>query len=83
MQQALKDDGLAGTLIFSDEATSHLSGKVNRHNVRVWGTESTSLEHNCPRLSQQRTAASLDRASWSGSCSTFAMVPQVARCPAM
>jgi hypothetical protein len=27
------------TLIFSDEATFHLSGKVNRHNVRIWGTE--------------------------------------------
>ncbi|GBN90537.1 hypothetical protein AVEN_54331-1 [Araneus ventricosus] len=26
-------------LIFSDEAAFHLSGKVNRHNVRVWGTE--------------------------------------------
>jgi hypothetical protein len=26
-------------LVFSDEATFHLSGKVNRHNVRIWGTE--------------------------------------------
>ncbi|PNF28684.1 hypothetical protein B7P43_G07888 [Cryptotermes secundus] len=26
-------------LIFSGEATFHLSGTVNRHNVRIWGTE--------------------------------------------
>ncbi|GBO30244.1 hypothetical protein AVEN_141675-1 [Araneus ventricosus] len=39
-QQAMEhDDDLAGTLIFSDEATIHLSEKVNHHNVRVWGTE--------------------------------------------
>jgi len=25
--------------MFSDEVTFHLSGKVNRHNVRIWGTE--------------------------------------------
>ncbi|GBL96730.1 hypothetical protein AVEN_111864-1 [Araneus ventricosus] len=38
MQQAMEDDDLSGTLIFSNEATFHLSGKVNRHNVRMWGT---------------------------------------------
>jgi hypothetical protein len=25
--------------VFSDEACFYLSGKVNRHNVRIWGTE--------------------------------------------
>ena len=25
--------------MFTDEATFHLSGKVNRHKVRIWGTE--------------------------------------------
>ncbi|GBN20652.1 hypothetical protein AVEN_224430-1 [Araneus ventricosus] len=40
MQQAIEDDDdLAATLIFSEEATFHLSGKVNCHNARVWGTE--------------------------------------------
>ena len=24
---------------FSDESTFHLSGKVNRHNVRIWGSQ--------------------------------------------
>lgn len=34
-------------LIFSDEATFHLSGHVNRHNVRIWGTEHSheTVEH--------------------------------------
>jgi hypothetical protein len=34
-------------LIFSDEATFRLYGKVNRHNVRIWGTENShaTIEH--------------------------------------
>ncbi|GBM27209.1 Canalicular multispecific organic anion transporter 2 [Araneus ventricosus] len=40
IQKAMKDDDdLVGTLIFRGEATFHLSGKVNRHNVRLWDTE--------------------------------------------
>ncbi|GBO40538.1 hypothetical protein AVEN_99999-1 [Araneus ventricosus] len=40
MQQAMEDDDdLAGTLVFSNEATFRLSGKVNRNNVKAWGTE--------------------------------------------
>ena len=26
-------------IVFSVQATFHLSGKVNSHNVRIWGTE--------------------------------------------
>lgn len=26
-------------IIFTDEANFHLSGKVNRHNLRIWGSE--------------------------------------------
>lgn len=33
------DRDLVSRIVFSDEATFHLSGKVNRHNVRIWGTE--------------------------------------------
>jgi hypothetical protein len=33
------DDDFLRRLVFSDEATFHLSGKVNRHNFRVWGME--------------------------------------------
>ncbi|GBM58749.1 hypothetical protein AVEN_183577-1 [Araneus ventricosus] len=39
MKQAMEDDDDLGALIFRDEVTFHLSGKVNRHIVRVWGTE--------------------------------------------
>jgi hypothetical protein len=37
----------ANRLTFSDEATFHWSGKVNRHNVRIWGTETphVAIEH--------------------------------------
>jgi len=31
------DDDLLAKIIFSDEATFHLSVKVNRYNVRIWG----------------------------------------------
>ncbi|KAJ4429858.1 hypothetical protein ANN_22062 [Periplaneta americana] len=30
---------LFSRLIFSDEATFHTSGKINKHNCRVWGTQ--------------------------------------------
>jgi len=34
-------------VVFSGEATFHLSGKINRHNVRIWGTENPheTVEH--------------------------------------
>jgi len=35
----MKDDTFSPRLVFSDEATFHLSGKVSRHNVRIWGFE--------------------------------------------
>ena len=38
-QQRLKEDGFAEKLVFSDEKTFHVCSKVNRHNVRIWGTE--------------------------------------------
>jgi hypothetical protein len=33
--------------VFSDEATFHVSGRVHRHNVRMWGNEPpyVSMEH--------------------------------------
>jgi hypothetical protein len=40
------EDGLVETLIFSDEAAFHTSGKMNRQ-VRIWGTEQphAQIEH--------------------------------------
>ncbi|PNF40249.1 hypothetical protein B7P43_G07078 [Cryptotermes secundus] len=39
MLEMMEDETFISRLIFSDEATFHLSGTVNRHNVRIWGTE--------------------------------------------
>ena len=33
------DNHFLSNLIFSDEATFHISGRVNRHNCRIWGEE--------------------------------------------
>ncbi|XP_033607207.1 uncharacterized protein LOC117282272 [Cryptotermes secundus] len=38
MQLKMEENRFVGRLI-SDEATFHISGKVNRHNVRIWGIE--------------------------------------------
>jgi hypothetical protein len=35
----MDDDTFLPRLNFSDEATSRLSVKVNRHNVRLWGLQ--------------------------------------------
>ncbi|GBM73177.1 hypothetical protein AVEN_30060-1 [Araneus ventricosus] len=47
MQESMEDETMADRLIFSDESTFHISGKVNRYNSRIWGTEKTStvIEH--------------------------------------
>jgi hypothetical protein len=39
MQLKVEEDGFVERLICSDEATFHISGKVNRDNVRIWETE--------------------------------------------
>jgi hypothetical protein len=47
MQEGFDVEGFADSLIFSGEATFHLSGKVNRRNVRIWGTENphVAIQH--------------------------------------
>jgi hypothetical protein len=39
MQERCEEDGSSERLIFSDESTFHISGKVNKYDFRVWGTE--------------------------------------------
>jgi hypothetical protein len=39
IQLKMEEDGYVERQIFSDESTFHISGTVNRHNVRIWGTE--------------------------------------------
>jgi hypothetical protein len=54
MLQNMEDDSFLPCLIFSDEATFHLRGKVNRHNVCIWGTqnprETVEHERDSPKL---------------------------------
>ena len=54
MLEALEDGDVADKVIFSDEATFHLTGKVNRHNVRFWGTENpramVTIERDSPKV---------------------------------
>ena len=33
------DEDYLKKVTFTDEAYFHVSGKVNRHNVRIWGSE--------------------------------------------
>jgi hypothetical protein len=46
-QLKMGEDGFVERLIFSDEDTFHISGKVNRHNVHIWGTKHprAQIEH--------------------------------------
>ena len=46
-KEKLEDDGFDDRLVFNDEATFHVNGKVNKHNTRIWGTENSHviLEH--------------------------------------
>ena len=37
MQEKLEEDEFNERFVFSDEAKFHTNGKVNRHNVRIWG----------------------------------------------
>ena len=39
MQLKMEENYFVERLIFCDEATLHISGKVNGHSVRTWGTE--------------------------------------------
>jgi hypothetical protein len=39
MLQNMEDDTSLLCVIFSDEATFHLTRKVNRHNVHIWGLQ--------------------------------------------
>jgi hypothetical protein len=48
-QQRLEEDRFAEKLVFSDEATFRVCGKVNHHNIRIWGMENphATMEHVC------------------------------------
>ena len=39
LQRIYEDEAFLKRVCFSDEATFHVSGKLNKHNVRIWGSE--------------------------------------------
>ena len=47
MQEKLEEDEFNERLVFSDEATFSMNGKVNRNNVCIWGKENlhATIEH--------------------------------------
>ena len=47
MQLKMEENDFIERLIFCDEATFHISGKVNGHNVRIWGTEQPKVNVFC------------------------------------
>ena len=54
LDEIATDDQYLKKICFSDEATFHLYGAVNRHNVRIWGTENprkyVEKELNSPKV---------------------------------
>jgi hypothetical protein len=36
MQLKMQEDGFLERVVFSVEATFHISSKINRHNARIW-----------------------------------------------
>jgi hypothetical protein len=44
LHQVEEDEGFLKSVIFSDECTFYVSGKVNAHSCRIWGSES---HHEC------------------------------------
>ena len=54
MKEKLEEDEFNERLVFSDEATFHTNGKVNRYNVRIWGEENphvtTEHERDSPKV---------------------------------
>ena len=54
-----EDPEYLNTVFFSDEATFHISGRVHRHNVRIWGEEN-------PHVSQEHERDSPKVNVWAG-----------------
>jgi hypothetical protein len=49
-----RDEGLLKRIIFSDEVTFNLSRRINRHNIRIWGSEKpvavVEMERESPKV---------------------------------
>ncbi|GBN42029.1 hypothetical protein AVEN_192456-1 [Araneus ventricosus] len=53
-RSVLQEHDFLNSIIFSDEATYHVSNKVNKHNCRIWGSENPDavqeVERNSPKI---------------------------------
>ena len=47
LQRISEDKAFLKRVCFSDEATFHVSGKLNKHNVRIWGSETKNFQCHC------------------------------------
>ena len=47
--EAVRNENLMENVLFSDEATFHISGHVNRHNCRIWANEQPNRLHESQR----------------------------------
>ena len=54
LQQISEDEAFLKRVCFSNEATFHVSGKLNKHNVRIWRSEnphaSRELQRDSPKV---------------------------------
>lgn len=54
LNQMAENESFLNEVVFSDEATFHISGCVNRHNVRIWGAqhphETFEKERDSPKI---------------------------------
>ena len=54
LQQISENEAFLKQVCFSDEATFHVSGKLNKHNVRIWRSEdphaSRELQRDSPKV---------------------------------
>ena len=64
LQRISEDEKFLKRICFSDEATFHVSGKLNKHNVRIWGSEHPheirELERDSPKSTRQEIEYRLD-----------------------
>ena len=49
------DNGYLNSVCFADEATFHVSGKVNKHNIRIWGSQNP-----CEVLERERDSLKIN-----------------------
>ena len=54
LERISKDEAFLKRVCFSDEATFHVSGNLNKHNIRIWGSEnphaSRELQRDSPKV---------------------------------